>query len=316
MYLCTQKLLGNMNTAQSSLFRYIREKKSGQNLVDGDAVFLELFTRALPPELDRPILSGAFFILFVVNGTIDLSANYQQHSVHRKSLVILTPRTIVTWRAASPNFRAYAIGFDPNFFDSLPPYSHFYNQWTAYVSEHASPVIELRDAPWKNLFQNLSMFPRIETSRLHRNGMLRYLTNFLLLQIADVLYENCTRPSGRIAHATELYQQFRKFLAVHYKHEHNIAFYADKLCISPTYLSRIVRQVTGRTVNHQIAHRLLIEARYLLYCTDWPIKQIAEELHFADQASFGKFFKEHMQLAPSAYRQKIGLEEPVPPRLS
>ena len=55
-----------MNTAQSSLFRYIREKKSGQNLVDGDAVFLELFTRALPPELDRPILSGAFFFLFVV----------------------------------------------------------------------------------------------------------------------------------------------------------------------------------------------------------------------------------------------------------
>lgn len=65
-----------------------------------------------------------------------------------------------------------------------------------------------------------------------------------------------------------------------------------------------MRSISGRTVNGHIADLLFTEARRLLDCTDYPIKQIADLLGFADQASFGKFFKEQTGISPKAYRKQ------------
>lgn len=82
---------------------------------------------------------------------------------------------------------------------------------------------------------------------------------------------------------------------------------------------RLYRQLTGEikicepnsdepldsitaSVNEHIAHMLTTEARRLLDCTDLPVKQIAYRLGFADQASFGKFFRKQFGVSPTEYR--------------
>ena len=294
-----------MNQWQKTLFQQVQKQINCQEGIDNEALFLEFSSDELSALGHRTFLSGAFFIGFVENGTLPLSVNYQTQTVNRGHLIFLTPRTVVAWENMSSDGHLLGLALAPDFFDSLPTNPHVYNQWAAYQSEYAFPILALEEHSWKMMLQTVRLFPGIETARLHQNGMYRYLTNFLLLQMAEALHEKGTLKSAKIAHTVELYQKFRRLLAVHYKREHNIAFYADKMCISPTYLSRIVRQVTHNTVNAHVARMLLTEARYLLDCTDWTVKQIAEELHFADQASFGKFFKEQMKLSPTAYRQKI-----------
>lgn len=295
-----------MNHWQKTLFQQLQKQMGCLEGVDNEVLFFEFSPDMLSALGHRTFLSGAFFIGFVENGTLPLSVNYQTQTVSRGNMIFLTPRMVVALGEMSPDGHGLGLALAPDFFDSLPTNPHVYNQWAAYQREYAFPTLALGERSWENMLQTLRLFPGIETARLHRNGMYRYLTNFLLLQMAEALHEKGALKSGKIAHTVELYQKFRRLLAVHYKQEHNIAFYADKLCISPTYLSRIVRQVTHNTVNAHVARMLLIEARYLLDCTDWTVKQIAEELHFADQASFGKFFKEQMKLSPTAYRQKIG----------
>lgn len=95
---------------------------------------------------------------------------------------------------------------------------------------------------------------------------------------------------------------FLNLVSQNYKEKHDIGFYAAKLDITPIYLSRIVKEVTGLTVGDHIDNMLIMEASWLLRTTDLSIYEISEQLHFADQASFSKFFKRNKGMSPKDYR--------------
>ena len=84
---------------------------------------------------------------------------------------------------------------------------------------------------------------------------------------------------------------------------HDIPFYASALHITPVYLSRVVRQATGRTVVDYINQMLLMEASFLLQTSGLSITQIADHLHFADTPSFSKFFSRLKGVSPKEYRK-------------
>ena len=90
-------------------------------------------------------------------------------------------------------------------------------------------------------------------------------------------------------------------LALFARH-HDIGFYASQLSISPVYLSRVVRRVTGRTVVDYINQMLLMEASFLLRTSPMSITQIADRLCFADVPSFSKFFSRLRGVSPKQYR--------------
>ena len=82
-----------------------------------------------------------------------------------------------------------------------------------------------------------------------------------------------------------------------------MGFYASQLCITPRYLSQIVRDVSGRTVVDYINQMLLTEASYMLLQTSLPIAQIADRLHFSETASFTRFFTRMKGVNPREYRK-------------
>ena len=93
--------------------------------------------------------------------------------------------------------------------------------------------------------------------------------------------------------------------------------------MSTTYLSRVVKQTTGRTVRFHLSELICADARRLLECTDMDVKEIADFLGFPDQSVFGKFFARKPGLPPLRYRQnrekarscadRRGEEEKFPP---
>ena len=101
----------------------------------------------------------------------------------------------------------------------------------------------------------------------------------------------------------EIFIDFIRLLPRHFVEHHDIPFYADQLHISPVYLSRVVRQVTGRTVVDYINQMLLMEATFLLKTSELSITQIADRLNFADAPSFSKFFSRLKGLSPRTYRE-------------
>ncbi|MDR3268871.1 MAG: helix-turn-helix transcriptional regulator, partial [Tannerella sp.] len=142
------------------------------------------------------------------------------------------------------------------------------------------------------------------------NGFQRNLimSQFLILmmEIANiVIHKTEVNDSfAKINRKEQLFSRFLELLSVHCKEQHEVTFYAGELCITSEYLSRILKVFSGKTVNKWISAALMTEAKILLRNPGLNIQQIADMLHFADQSTFGKFFKKHSGISPLEYRKK------------
>ena len=101
-----------------------------------------------------------------------------------------------------------------------------------------------------------------------------------------------------------LLEDFLDFVQKHYKEERSVEFYADKLCLTPKYLSTVIRQTSGKTAGEWIDEYVVLEAKALLKSTKMTIQQISEELNFPSQSFFGKYFKRLSGVSPKEYKLK------------
>ena len=101
----------------------------------------------------------------------------------------------------------------------------------------------------------------------------------------------------------EIFISFYTLLTSNYLEHRDLKFYADSLFITTTYLSRIVKQITGKTVMDCINELLAMEATRLLKSTAMTIEQIAYQLHFDTSASLDKFYKRMRGITPLAVRK-------------
>ena len=138
---------------------------------------------------------------------------------------------------------------------------------------------------------------------LYKNGIIRNLCNLLSLQMTDILCQRTEDDASTyVKRSNEIFLKFKRLLVSNYRKHHNIQFYADKLNISTTYLSRIVKRITGRTVYSHISELICVEAKRLLEYSDKDVKEISDWLGFSDQSVFGKFFLKRTGLSPMKYR--------------
>ena len=105
------------------------------------------------------------------------------------------------------------------------------------------------------------------------------------------------------ARVKQLFERFMALVTEYHCTERGMAFYADKLCLTPKYLSRLVKQASGRSAPAWIDSFVILEAKNMLKYSDRTIKEIVYALHFPNQSVFYKFFKAHTGLTPSEYRK-------------
>ena len=108
---------------------------------------------------------------------------------------------------------------------------------------------------------------------------------------------------SRTARSQATVDRFIRLVTEHHMTEHYLQFYANELEITPKYLSKLVRDVTGRSAPDWIDSFLVLEAKNMLKYSDLAIKEIVFKLNFPDQSSFYKFFKLHTGMIPSEYRK-------------
>ena len=100
-----------------------------------------------------------------------------------------------------------------------------------------------------------------------------------------------------------LMQRFLHELHIHYKTEHKVLFYADRLHVTPDYLSTLVRGISGITASEWINKFMLLKAKIMLKSTKMTIQQVSQELNFPSQTFFGKYFKRLTGVSPKEYRR-------------
>lgn len=107
---------------------------------------------------------------------------------------------------------------------------------------------------------------------------------------------------------TEVFLKLIQLVETHYMNERGVEFYADKLCLSPKYLSALSKSISGYTVQDLVFKAIIRRSKTLLCITNKTIQEISNDFNFPNASSFGTFFKKQTGMSPMKYRE-IGLKD-------
>ena len=134
------------------------------------------------------------------------------------------------------------------------------------------------------------------------------------LLLLALTYRLCSIYSRRIieeknvaGHKIDTFIKLIRLIEKYYMQERGVAFYADKLCLSPKYLSALSKSVCGYTVQELVFRAIIRKSIFWLKNTNKSVQELSDDLNFPNASFFGTFFKKQTGLAPSYYR--ISAEE-------
>ena len=242
-----------MEHTKETLSALVREMQSVTAYNRGVYILnIEIF---LDKYSNKMLRAGAFFYILVEAGTAEFVVDCHSYIVGKGDMLLVAPRMSVELMKKSSDFGTCGLCMEPFFFDSLSIGNYVYKQ--LYNSSHTTYVLRLEDSDTGHIRKTLDLMSHYLTSD-HPAEMAGSLVNFLLLQITEIFHSQNVHPAGRVRRSDALFRLFRKLLAENYRKEHELQFYADSLHVSQTYLSRVVRQVSGKTVNNYITEALYL----------------------------------------------------------
>jgi AraC family transcriptional regulator, transcriptional activator of pobA len=132
----------------------------------------------------------------------------------------------------------------------------------------------------------------------------------LLLNYANRFYKR--QFITRKAVSSGLLQKLEEILAEYFSGERSLSqgiptvqYLSEHLNISPSYLSDMLRSLTGQNAQQHIHHKLIEKAKEKLSTTSLSVSEVAYELGFEHPQSFSKLFKTKTNLSPLEFRRSF-----------
>ena len=229
-------------------------------------------------------------LLLIRKGTATVVINEQDErkTLNADSLLVMTSRHVINEIELTPDFEAECVLVDTDMVDENTIY-----HLTEEKHKSVSDVF--------NIIHNI-----VRHQHINKVEMIQSMFNVLRLILEELPYEERSI-SHDFKHKKEVYEIFLHHLYRNFRKERQIRFYASNMNVSTAFLSRLVKEISGSTINEHVTSLIYKEACNLLSHSDMSIGEIADALSFSDQSALTNFFKMRAGMTPLAYRNK-GLE--------
>lgn len=245
---------------------------------------------------------SVFSYTIVQKGTLVFSYNGSRLEMQENDLLVYTPGMEINVVDASDDFEGICLAIDEHLALEMPVLRNMVRTAFFPVIEQTQPKLILTQEQREMLSSQFELIRyHINTPSAWQEQSLLFLCSAYLLDVADIQQKSLAKHRFS-EHTEEVFLNFISLASDHFKEHHDIGFYADRMNITTTYLSRIVKEISGKTVIDHLSRLLVMEASYLLKYSDKTITQIADELHFADGPTFTKFFKRVKGVGPREFR--------------
>lgn len=252
-----------------------------------------------------PVLADMFSFILVEEGTARYVLNYKEYTVQGGDLLLFSPSMLVSLVNSSDDFKSRNLMCERSLFEHMLSSNPAYQTYSYYFCRSDTPVVRLERKMQEALRKCMEQIRlSIVDCNVYQKEIIQCLMHACMLLVLEVIEERVSALPQSPGRTETLFHDFISLVVAHYKQEHYINYYAGQLLVSTTYLSRVIRRQTGKTVAYFLTGMLYAEACRLLVRTDYTTQQIAEELNFSDQSAFGKFFKSKAGISPQHYRQK------------
>jgi AraC-like DNA-binding protein len=250
-----------------------------------------------------PYRASETIVVLCTHGDIDIKLNMKNIKLKKDSVFVLLPNQIFELKDISIDFKGIVFVMKNSFFDFWDNTSEIKIMQQYILKEQGLQLSE--DAMQEFIAIYHLIKNKIAEQNIFLKQIIQHYCSILFYNLYSIIKQNeLQQVSNKIPNREYIFEQFIKLVEQHYKEEHEIGFYADKLCLTSKYLSTLVREASGKSAAIWIREYLLLEARTLLKSGQMSIQQISNLLNFNDQSHFGNFFKRYAGCSPREYQRQ------------
>lgn len=283
-------------------FRIAQEDHSKSDFIADDIILSEkLTTLAINAQPRRMTF---ILVALCTEGSAQFTIDTQKHDVRKNDIIVISDRHVIDNYVASNDANGLAMMLSVNFFYEVVNDVRDVSLLFLFSRNH--PVVSLNEDEVETFKEYFFFLKKkvAENNNHFKRDLVRTMVLAMFYDLSNVIYRVQQVENKRQTRADAIFTQFIRLVEDNYKRERRVSWYAEQMCITPKYLSETVKTVSKHTPNEWIDKYVTLEARVLLKTSTMTIKEISDELHFANQSFLGKFFKEHVGMSPSAYRKQ------------
>ena len=253
-----------------------------------------------------PVKLSFTVVIIVFSGSMHYRINLEELWAYSNDLITVQKGAIGEFLHSSPDLQVAVIAFNNELFhmNDHPVVAMKMQQML-----YENPVKHFSGESLKEIRMIYELMKKkiIENDNPFRKEILQGYVRALMYTILHKLLETLQQLPEHIQNNRqhEIYMQFIREVQRNYQKERSVAYYADRLCITPKYLSQTVQKASGRLAGEWISEYVILEAKALIKSHCYTIQQISELLHFPNPSFFGRYFKKKVGCTPKAYQKNI-----------
>jgi AraC-like DNA-binding protein len=250
-----------------------------------------------------PVKLSFSIVICCLSGQMQFRVNLREFDLQANDVLIIQRGMIGELIARSNDCKVIVMAYTENYLQSIP---HTDSLIALHGKLYDKPLYHM---PREHMEECLLIFRQMMATirckdNPFRSGAVQGFMQALIYNACYLLMiDNVPSPQPN-TRKQEFYERFMREVQLHYMEQRNIGYYADILCVTPKYLSQVIKQMSGRLAGDWIADHVILEAKALVKSEHYTIQQISEMLHFANQSFFSKYFKSKVGCSPTIYRQK------------
>lgn len=288
-----------MDTQQERLSHLDHALSNGENICSSEGMLC-----SFPTSLKKPFMINGAGLIVCRQGNFTFSLNMKVFSTQAGETVFIPEDSLFQVLSESEDLQLFI------FIYQIEPIRDIIGNSVAamylYMQLRTEPCYVWNTGDEEEVLKYMSLLDN--TLHLDNNTFNDYEQRLLLLgltyRICSIYNRKLMNLKTTVGHKHEIFIRLIQLIDAHYTEERGVEFYADKLCLSPKYLSALSKSVCGFTVQELIFKSIIRKSISLLKNTQKNIQEIADFFNFPNASYFGTFFKKQTGMSPQQYRKK------------
>lgn len=262
-------------------------------MLHGEPMVFRLLVQQTPPFVINDHRLG-----IITRGEGEVNFNLVDHHLTEGTLIYIGPGTIITPIRFSNDLELQGIGL---FADFPMPFAdgQFPSAFNGQVRDFQLPVAKEDLQIARNILDTL--WHLVHQPDYHRQTA-SSLVAALMHHYDRLFHQQADNLAATRSREQTIFDRFILLVNQHCREQHQISYYAERLCLTERYLGTIVRQASGTTAKEWIDRALIARIKVELRHTDKSVARISEEMNFPNPSFFSKYFKRLTQKTPAEYR--------------
>jgi AraC family transcriptional regulator, transcriptional activator of pobA len=253
----------------------------------------------------NPYRSNYYGVGLCQSGKATLKANLESYNIQKDCLITLSPQIVKQWMMRSKDYQTLAIFFTKEFLIQNSADKNILDSFTFFeaTAKHVSKINKEHVSKVNQILNEIQS--KLASAHPYKNEIIRSLITVLLFEISAIYNQDNFQTFYKQTRSEQIVDEFKRLVNMHYTLERSVQYYAGLQFVTAKHLTETVKNETGKSAKEWIDDMVVLESKVLLQDASLSIANISDSLHFTDQSTFGKYFKNLTGISPVAYKQSL-----------